>query len=173
MQQSSCKHYQTAHQLVSPSNYPKHTLLAAPNCNHICKPPKTDKAVENIEAINKDSSKYLTPKVVFLKDTSHNKTNNEDDIKAIKIQRVRIQGEQTNIFSILPADQQHTPKPTPIKAPSRQHDQVLTKKTGEPKITYSITSSTTSQEYHSPPLSPEHEIPDLISEDLKDVIKTL
>ena len=72
----------------------------------------------------------MTPKVVFLKDTSHNKTNNEDDIKAIKIERVRIQGEQTNIISILPADQQHTPKPTPIKAPSGQHDQVLTKKQG-------------------------------------------
>ena len=55
--------------------------------------PKTDKAVENIEAINKDSSKYSTPKVVFLNDTSHNKTNNEDHINTIKIERVRIQGE--------------------------------------------------------------------------------
>ena len=132
--------------------------------------------MNHIRTTKPDSIKQDTSKVVILDNQSSKTTKNTKDIykeiNAIERERERIRLEQANIISTIPAETntniqleqntnstiQEQPDPSP----------------NNPTPLYSLKSSTTSQEYKTPPVSPElDDISDLNSENLKELDETL
>ena len=110
--------------------------------------------------------------------------NNEQDIqaqsKAIQLEQHRLEKEQANLISLTPAPQ-HTPQGEPSNNTNVTQKQITqeinTKNTkdNEPQLVNilrtktqnSVTSSTTLQEYCTPPLSPNSDLSDINTEKLE------
>ena len=148
---------------------------------------KIDEAVKKMQALNADTAKHNNPQVVFL--DSDICEQNRGALKDIELERQRIEREQANLISIIPATQhyiQDTSTETPaIETKTQQNIEDTTNKNNtadtrqtstqdtnikhtkdnelqlvdivETKTHNSVTSSTTSQEYCTPPLSPDND----------------
>ena len=66
--------------------------------------PKIDKTVEKIQRLNDNTANFNNPKVTFL--DTENKTNEQHEIATIlQKEQARLERDQANIISILPAPQ--------------------------------------------------------------------
>ena len=166
--------------------------------------PKIDKTVEKIQRLNDNTAKFNNPQIIFL--DAENKVQEEHEIATILQQeQARLEKEQANIISILPAPKEtvntetlskgmreEIPQPTGKGSQpgnnNNNTDQLVTEKNEktkdtslkeqpiertEPKSQKSYNSSTTSQEYCTPPLSPTSEISDINSADIEALNETL
>ena len=113
--------------------------------------------MNKIKATKPDSTTQDTPKVVFLDNQTSETTNNTKDyneeINAIERERERIRLEQANIISIIPADTN-----TNIQLEQNTNDTIQEQHdspSNNPTSVYSLKSSTTLQEYKTPPVSPD------------------
>ena len=126
---------------------------------------KIDEAVKKIKALNEDTHKHVNPKAVFLDTDKYE--NMTEEFKTTKAEGKRIRKEQVNLISIIRATQQSIQKPSTDNPPLEQNlqqnnnmntsdhsNQPQIECTVETKPHNSITSSTTSQHYHTPPVSP-------------------
>ena len=166
--------------------------------------PKIDKTVEKIQRLNDNTAKFNNPKVIFL--DAENKVQEQHEIATIlQKEQARLEREQANIISILPAPQESVNTEAPKKDTRKEFplptgkeaqpgnnnnntDQLVTEKNfktkdtsseeqplerTEPTAQKSYNSSTTSQEYCTPPLSPTSEISDINSADIEALNETL
>ena len=67
---------------------------------------KIEKADKKIQALNEDKAKHNNPQVLFLDPDYSN--HNQEAMKAIEDERERIQKEQANVVSIIPAPKYNT-----------------------------------------------------------------
>ena len=123
---------------------------------------RIDRAVTRIQARNEESLNFTKPQVIFL-DTDNNEQDKQAQYKAIQLEQEKLEKEQANIISIIPApqitqreDTTDTIKSHEINTPAPKENinnedehQLANKLQTKPQ--YSVTSSTTSQEYHTPP----------------------
>ena len=163
--------------------------------------PNIEKAVKNIQALNEDTAQHNNSQVVFLDPDYSN--YNQEAIKAIEYERERIQKEQANLISIIPAPKHNTDtnKNTLITETNPQHknntqtenqqsiqdtqrtnihdkntakNELQLERAADLKNQHSGTNSTTSQDYHTPPLSPGNdEISEPNREELQELNETL
>ena len=166
--------------------------------------PKIDKTFEKIQRPNDNTANFNNPKVTFL--DTENKTNEQHEIATIlQKEQARLERDQANNISILPAPQElantetnnkDTRKEFPLptgKEIQRENnninsDQLVSENNintkdaspeeqaiekTEPTSQKSYNSSTTSQEYCTPPLSPTSEISDINSADIEALNETL
>ena len=166
--------------------------------------PKIDKTVEKIQRLNDNTAKFNNPQVIFL--DAENKAQEQHEIATIvQKEQVRLEREQANIISILPAPQESVntealnkdtrkefPLPTGEEVQpgnnNNNTDQLVTEKNNktkdispeeqpiertEPTSQKSFNSSTTSQQYCTPPLSPTSKISDINSADIEALNETL
>ena len=154
---------------------------------------KIEKAMVKIKA-----TKQNIPSVVFLdnqvEDKSKNTKTQDNEVATIEIEQERIRLEQANIISIIPANtntsnqlDRNNKDTTQDQLKSQQnilqqqdntHQQYhLQQQDNAPPVfitpAQSLRSSTTSQEYKTPPVSPEIDISDLNSADIKELDETL
>ena len=132
--------------------------------------------MNKIKTTKPDCTKQNTPIVVFLNNQTSNTTKNtkvyNEEINAIERERERIRLEQANIISIVPAD---TNKNIQLEQNTndtnqQQHDSPSNNATS----LFSLKSVTTSQDYKTPPVSPDlDDISDLNLENLKELDETL
>ena len=80
-------------------------------------------ALLKLKAINEETTKTSEPKLIFLEVNSQ---INQAELIAIEIERDRIQKEQANMITIIPAEQSpiKPPKPIPIKSPNEKKRQI-------------------------------------------------
>ena len=166
--------------------------------------PKIDKTVEKIQRLNDNTAKFNNPKVTFL--DAENKTNEQHEIATIlQKEQARLERDQANIISILPAPQESvnteatnkdmrkefplpTGKEVQLGNNNNNTDQLVTENNNntkdtspeeqaiektEPASQKLYNSSTTSQEYCTPPRSPKSEISDINSADIEALNETL
>ena len=116
--------------------------------------------------MKENTYKDNNPNVVFPDDIDYKKENKRDELKGIEAERERIREEQANMISIIPPTQQSTQEPSPDKntmeknvqqnsnmSTSDHSSQLQIDCTAETKPQFSITSSSTSQDYHTTPVS--------------------
>ena len=173
-------------------------VTSSPDFKSTKSTPKIDKTVEKIQRLNDNTAKFNNPQVTFL--DAENKVQEQHEIATILQQEQdRLEREQANIISILPAPQESVnteilskdmreelPQPTGKGSQSGNNnnntDQLVTEKNNktqdtsleeqpiertEPTSQKSYNSSTTSQEYCTPPLSPTSERSDINSANIE------
>ena len=196
----------------SERNNANNKVTKSPDFKSTKSTPKIDKAVDKIHRLHDNTTKSNNPQVIFL--DSDNKDQVQHEIATnLQQEQEKLEREQANIISILPAPQEsdnteilnkdiseELPQPTgkgsqetitsETKSGNNDNntDQLVTenykktqdtsleqqpKERTEPTIQKSYTSSTTSQEYCTPPLSPTSEISDINSADIEALNETL
>ena len=145
---------------------------------------RKDIAVTRIQALNEETPNLTKPQVIFL-DTDNNEQDKQTQYKAIQLEQEKLEREQANLISIIPAPQitqqedttdiiksHETNTPAPKENTNNEDEHQLANKI-QTKLQYSVTSSTTSQEYRTPPLSPNiDEISHINTEDLEELNET-
>ena len=174
--------------------------------------PKIDKAVDKIHKLHDNTARFNNPQVIFLDSDARDQEQHDIELK-LQQEQEKLEREQANIISIIPAPQEQdntmesnkdtfeeTEKPTG-KEPQKTNteatkptttdnktNQLVKENNTNPQVTNmeqqpieraeniiqkSHTSSTTSQEYCTPPLSPTSEISDINSDDIEALSETL
>ena len=122
---------------------------------------KIDRAVARIQALNEETPNFTKPQVNFL-DTDNNEQDKQAQYKAIQLEQEKLEREQANLISIIPAPQitqqgdttdfiksHETNAPAPKENTNNEDEHQLANKI-QTKPQYSVTSSNTSQEYRTP-----------------------
>ena len=140
--------------------------------------PKIDRSLDKIKANKQNPTKQDTPTVVFLNNQSHatrkSTTDQNEKMTAIESERETIRIEKANIITITPSDTNTNSQPEHNSKNTIQHQQQDNSPPDIPTPVHSLRSSTTSQEYKTPQMSPDvDDISDLNSANLRELDETL